>query len=212
MWQWDRRLQGLVILFAAALIFAGGVKYAGWCAGQLQEASVVVDGGEKDGQAKQNAGSGKELAVHVAGAVSNPGVYYFLEGTRVIAAVEKAGPLPEADLNSLNLAQQLVDGSKIYVPRQGEASVSQGSSGSSSIRNPFSNSLSSSQNSGGKVNINTASVEELDKALPGIGPTLAQRIVDYREQHGPFRSPEDLKNVSGIGERRFEQIKDLVTI
>ncbi len=211
MWQWNRRLQGLIILFAAALIFAGGVKYAGWRAGQLQEASVVVDGAEKNGQAKQNAGSGKELAVHVAGAVSNPGVYYFPEGTRIIAAVEKAGPLPEADLNSLNLAQQLVDGSKIYVPRQGEASQSSDSSISQN-RNPFAGSASTSQNDAGKVNINTASAEELDKTLPGIGPTLAQRIVDYRDQHGPFRSPEDLKNVSGIGERRFEQIKDLVTI
>lgn len=211
MWQWNRRLQGLIILFAAALIFAGGVKYAGWRAGQLQEASVVVDGAEKNGQAKQNAGFGKELAVHVAGAVSNPGVYYFPEGTRIIAAVEKAGPLPEADLNSLNLAQQLVDGSKIYVPRQGEASQSSDSSISQN-RNPFAGSASTSQNDAKKVNINTASADELDKTLPGIGPTLAQRIVDYRDQHGPFRSPEDLKNVSGIGERRFEQIKDLVTI
>ncbi len=211
MWQWDRRLQGLVILFAAALIFAGGVKYAGWRAGQFQDASVVVDGGEKGGQDDQDAGSKKKLAVHVAGAVSSPGVYYFPEGARVIDAVEKAGPLPEADLNSLNLAQPLVDGSKIYVPRQGEALQAPGSSISQN-RNPFAGSAFPSQSSDGKVNINTASAEELDKALPGIGPTLAQRIVDYREQHGPFRSPEDLKNVSGIGERRFEQIKDLVTI
>lgn len=201
----------MVLLFAAALVFACGVKYAGWRAGQSQEAAVAVADAEKTGQGDQQGSSTKELAVHVTGAVNRPGVYYFKEGTRVITAVEKAGPLPEADLNSLNLAQPLVDGSKIYVPRQGESLQTPGaSSGVVPGGNSFTDVASSSK--GGKVNVNTATVKELDDALPGIGPTLAQRIVDYREQHGPFRSPEDIKNVSGIGERRFEQIKDLITI
>lgn len=201
----------MVLLFAAALVFACGVKYAGWRAGQSQEAAVAVSDAEKTEKGDQQQASTKELAVHVTGAVNRPGVYYFKEGTRVITAVEKAGPLPDADLNSLNLAQPLVDGSKIYVPRQGESLQASGSSsGVVQGGNSFTGAASSSQ--GGKVNINTATVKELDDALPGIGPTLAQRIVDYREQHGPFRSPEDIKNVSGIGERRFEQIKDLITI
>lgn len=206
MWQWERRLQGLALLFAAALIFACGAKYADWRADQVpKEAVAAVEAGEGE-EGKKGGISTKELAVHVAGAVNRPGVYCFEEGARVIEAVKKAGPLPEADLDSLNLAQPLVDGAKIYVPKQGEASQAPGMSSG------MGQNSSSYSSQGVKVNINTASVKELDDALPGIGPTLAQRIVEYRELHGPFRSVEDLKNVSGIGERRFEQIKDLVTI
>lgn len=206
MWQWERRTQGLALLFAAALIFACGVKYADWRATQeAREAAAVVEA-EKDEEGEKQAATAEELAVHVAGAVNMPGVYRFKKGARVIEAVERAVPLPEADLDSLNLAQPLVDGAKIYVPRKGEAPLSSGMSAGEGQGSapPFSQ--------GSKVNINTASAEELDDVLPGIGPTLAQRIVEYREKHGPFRSVEDLKNVSGIGERRFEQIKDLVTI
>ncbi|MGB9791141.1 MAG: helix-hairpin-helix domain-containing protein [Thermacetogeniaceae bacterium] len=206
MWEWDRKIQGIVLLFAAALVFACGVKYAGWRGTQSQKEAVAVAGAEESDKGGKQGISTKEVAVHVAGAVNRPGVYYFKEGSRVIDAVERAGPLPEADLDSLNLAQPLADGVKIYVPKQGEAPQAPGmSSGMVQSSSP-------SYTQGSKVNINTASAKELDEALPGIGPTLAQRIVEYREQHGPFRSVEDIKNVSGIGERRFEQIKDLITI
>ncbi|NPV29263.1 MAG: ComEA family DNA-binding protein [Firmicutes bacterium] len=205
MWSWDRRVQGLLVILAAALIFAGGVKYARWQAAHSPGSAVLID--EKK-EAGENSGGATEsppeqVGVHVTGAVGKPGVYYFPRGTRVVAAVEKAGPLPQADLNSLNLARLLADGEQIYVPRQGEMPPPSqaGFAGSGGTSGPQ-----------GKVNLNTASAAELDARLPGIGPTLAQRIVDYRASHGPFRSIEDLQNVSGIGPRRFEQIKDLVTI
>lgn len=135
------------------------------------------------------------LTVHVAGAVARPGVVLLKEGARVMDAVESAGgPLPEADLDALNLAQPVQDGQKITVPRKGEG----GAPGASREKS-------------GKVNINTADAGELEK-LPGIGPTLAERIVSYREKNGSFKSIDELKKVSGIGEKKFSEIKDLVEI
>ncbi|MCG0276701.1 MAG: helix-hairpin-helix domain-containing protein [Thermosediminibacteraceae bacterium] len=141
-----------------------------------------------------------KIVVHVAGAVKNPGVYELDEGSRVIDAVKAAGGyLPEADIASINLAKKLHDEDKLYIPRVGEspATGDAGSGGGSS--------------SDGRIDINSAGLEELDR-LPGIGPALAQRIIDYRNQHGPFKSVEELKNVSGIGEKRFEEIKNLVKV
>jgi len=138
-----------------------------------------------------------QLSVHVVGAVSYPGVYRLEEGDRVIDAIEEAGgPLPEADLESLNLAQTVNDGQKVMVPRLGEEAASSSSKG---------------EGESDRVNINNASEKELEE-LPGIGPTLAGRIVSYREKSGGFRSVEELKQVTGIGEKKFAEIKDLVEI
>ncbi|MBC7247844.1 MAG: helix-hairpin-helix domain-containing protein [Actinobacteria bacterium] len=153
--------------------------------------------GELHVAGEEAAAEPRVLTVHVAGAVARPGVVRLQEGARVLDAVEGAGgPLPEADLDALNLAQPVQDGQKISVPRKGENGGStQGEGGKSS----------------GKVNINTADADELEK-LPGIGPTLAERIVSYRENNGGFRSVEDLKKVSGIGEKKFAELRDLVEI
>jgi competence protein ComEA len=138
-----------------------------------------------------------QLAVYVTGAVVNPGVYYLPEGSRVEEALQEAGgPTAEADLNRVNLAQRVHDEEQIYVPEVGEESplVPLGS-----------------PSEGGPININTASVAELE-ALPGIGPTLAQCVVDYREAQGPFAAIEDIMNVQGIGEGLFNEIRDLITV
>jgi competence protein ComEA len=139
-----------------------------------------------------------EITVHVAGAVSHPGVVRLREGDRVIDAIEEAGgPLPEADLEALNLAQEVSDGQKIYVLVAGE----DGGEGAGTAGG----------NGSGKVNINLADRGELEE-LPGIGPTLAERIIAYREKTGGFRSVEELKQVSGIGEKKLEEIRDLVEV
>ncbi len=201
MWNWDRRLQGLVLIFAVAFVFAAGFKYASWRQRERQQENIVVPGELAPSLQKEELEAEKTIAVHVAGAVRKPGVYYFSQRARVVDAVEKAGLLDEADLNQLNLARILSDGEKLYVPRVGEVTnLVQGSGG------VFEDSSGS-----GKINLNTASAEQLEE-LPGIGPALAKRIVDYREKHGYFKNIEDIQNVSGIGSKRFEQIKDLVTI
>lgn len=222
----DRRAHLVLLLIAAAVLFGAGAQFGRWSENRSQAALVLQPGGGAPlaGQAPggvaspgSNPDSGEPklaVAVHVVGAVSRPGVYQLGPGARVEEAVKMAGPLPEADINLLNLAAPLVDGQQVVVPKAGESQPgvttpgAPGSAGSAS--GPALPSAGSSTVSG-KVNINSAGVPELDK-LPGIGPTLAQRIVDYRSQHGPFRSPEDIKNVSGIGDSRYDQIKDLISV
>jgi competence protein ComEA len=144
------------------------------------------------------------LVVHVAGAVQTPGVYTLAAGSRVIDGIRAAGGVaPGADVSAINLARPLADGERVYIPRRGETPPAEPSS---------SGSVSSEGGaSGGKVNLNSATADQLE-ALPGIGEVLARRIVDYRTQHGPFRSVRDLLKVEGIGEKKFESIKDHVTV
>lgn len=141
------------------------------------------------------------IIVHIAGAIKNPGVYKLLEGSRVIDGIQAAGgALPSADLDKLNLAEYLEDGCKIFVPEKILLlDLSLKSKRAIMGPNPSNN----------KININYASERELEN-LPGIGPSLAKRIVEYREQNGPFKSLKDLKRVKGIGEKRIDQIKDLI--
>jgi competence protein ComEA len=142
------------------------------------------------------------LLVDVAGWVRHPGVYEFHEGDRVIDAIDASGGArPGAALSSLNLAAPLVDGSQILVARSAPdgsveppPGVAPGTPGSTT-----------------KININTAAATELE-ALPGVGEVIAQAIVDFRTENGPFTTIEDLLDVSGIGDATFADMKDLITI
>ena len=142
-----------------------------------------------------------EIVVHVVGAVRSPGLYRLAEGSRVADALTLAGGAgPKADLAGVNLAAPLVDGTQVLVPRRGEAVAAGGaaaSTGSGALSPP------------GPVRLSTATLEELD-ALPGVGPVTAERILQYREQHGPFRTVEELDAVPGIGPARLEQLRELV--
>lgn len=138
----------------------------------------------------------QEVVVHVSGAVAHPGVYTLSGRARVNDAIAAAGgALPEADTEALNLAQRLTDGTKIVVPRQGEGAPPATAPGTISAADP----------AGGRISLNTASLEDLQK-LSGIGPAKAQAIVAYREAHNGFRSVEELKQVSGIGEKTYDRL------
>jgi competence protein ComEA len=135
----------------------------------------------------------------------NPDVYELSCGSIVKDAIEAAGgPTGEADLNRINLARRVHDEEQIYVPQRGEESPPVSPPSGSSLSSP-------SSQEGDKVNINTATAKELN-TLPGIGPVKAQSIIDYRTTNGPFRSIEDLKNVSGIGDATFEKLKEKITV
>jgi competence protein ComEA len=140
------------------------------------------------------------LLVDVAGWVRHPGVYEFEEGSRVIDAIDAAGGARTgALLESLNLAAPLTDGSQILVPRAGDkAAPPVAGEAGGAVADAL-------------INVNTASATELE-ALPGVGEVIAQAIVDYRTENGPFASVEQLLDVSGIGDATLEDIRELVTV
>jgi len=147
------------------------------------------------------------LVVYVTGWVVHPGVYDFSDGDRVIDAIDRAGGVRSgADLAGINLAARLADGMQITVGRRGQPGSAGIGSGAGSAG---SGGAGADRNAG--VNINSATLDQLD-SLPGIGPALAQRIVDYREQHGPFHSIEELMKVSGIGPKKFAQLQSRITV
>ena len=158
----------------------------------------------------------EEIVVHITGEVKKEGVIYLKKGARIVDAIKEAGgETKEADLSQVNLAYELQDGQKIYIPNKNEK-VSQyiistnGETIDSNGANTGNESTSTSKE-GAKVNINTATQNELD-GLPGIGPALAQRIIDFREENGNFKSIEDIQNVKGIGDSKFDEIKDKIVV
>ena len=150
------------------------------------------------------------LQVHVIGAVLRPGLYAFAEGSRVQDAVTAAGGLTsDADLTRINLAAKLEDGQQLDIPGGGGAVAAQ--PGPTAGFRVLPSGEATATPSGDLVNINTASADVL-ATLPGIGPTTAQRIVDYRTENGPFARIEDLLNVAGIGPATFDNINTLITV
>lgn len=169
-----------------------------------------------------------QLVVHAAGAVQRPGVYRLAPGGRVDDLVTAAGGLStDADTGRLNLAAPLQDGERLYVPRvnqdqipsavdgDGPATTPAGSGGSratgSSGGSSGSSGSSASAPGAGPVNLNTASLEQLD-TLPGVGPSTAQAIADYRQEHGRFKTVDELLEVRGIGDAKMAQLRPRVTV
>ena len=149
------------------------------------------------------------LEVHVIGAVLRPGVYLFTEGSRVQDAITAAGGLTtDANVEGVNLAAKLEDGQQLNIPGGGgqASTLPQATSAFRVLTG-----VATATTSADLININSATAAELE-TLPGIGPTLAQRIVDYRTQHGPFQIIEAIMNVSGIGPATFDQIQSLITV
>jgi competence protein ComEA len=148
------------------------------------------------------------ISVYVSGAVQRSDVVRLPEGSRVKQAVEAAGGLSaDAQAEAVNLAQLVADGQQIHVPRLGEAAVAQPPVAAAADEA----SVGAAVATAGPVNINTATVAQLE-TLPGIGPALAQRIVDYRQANGPFAAPEDIVAVSGIGEKTFQKLAPYITV
>jgi competence protein ComEA len=145
----------------------------------------------------------KKVLVHVSGLVSAPGVYELAHDSRVQDAIAAAGgPRDGGDIEALNLAAPLSDGQKIIVARPGEPAASQPA---------LLDGAAASPGPSGKINLNTASAAELD-ALPSIGPVIAERILVFRQQKGRFTSVAQLRDVEGIGPKKYEGVKDLVTV
>jgi len=187
-------IAGLIVLLVAVL---GGAGL--WYARSLPKPVTIAESGPGTAQVPSSPSPSVTLIVDVAGAVREPGVYEFVEGDRVIDAIDRAGgSLPKGDLSLLNLAAPLTDGTQILVPKAGPpGAVVPGGSAPGST--------------GGLININSASATELE-LLSGIGEVLAATIVEYRNTNGPFASVEDLMDVSGIGPATLDEIRDQVTV
>lgn len=188
---------------AAALVVFAAVRLLAPPGKPSAPPPVRVDGGA----AEQRGGGREGLYVHVAGAVRRPGLYRLPASGRVAAALERAGgPLRGADLAAINLAATVEDGQQIRVPRRGERTAS------ATLSKPGSGAPAGGAGAAGapKLSLASATVEQLDQ-LDGIGPTLAKRIVQYRDEKGGLRSVDQLREVEGIGEKRFAALRESVS-
>jgi competence protein ComEA len=188
------------LALVAAVVVAGAAVFAWWSRPQAEPvAPPLAATVAASGYPAPAPTAPAELVVAVSGEVREPGLVHLPPGARVADAIEAAGGLlPGADIDHLNLARKVTDGELIAVgipPPPGEPAGAAGDG----------------TGSGGLVNINTATLAELE-TLPGIGPALGQRIIDYRTEHGPFTSVGELRQVSGIGDARFAELESLVTV
>lgn len=194
---------------------------------EISNQNLEINNTQESNQTNETKKETQEtIIVHVSGAVNIEGIVELDSGSRIANAIEKAGGVKEnADMTDINLAYPLEDGMKIHIPTKEETEAiknnestiaesyvtsSSGGINSEELTNSTQGN-SASTTSRGKVNINTASQEELD-ALPGIGPSIASKIIDYREQNGKFNSIEEIKEVSGIGDAKYDKIKDSITV
>lgn len=198
-------LAGIVLFLAgSAMVRAAGADGFSVSHDQGALAQGEVESGAEGQAAAEEAPA---IVVHVGGAVAEPGVRELPRGARVQDAVDAAGGFAEgAAGDGLNLARPLTDGEQIVVPMQEEVEAA-----SSTASVEGAGDARTGTASGGKVNLNRASASELD-ALPGVGPSTAEKIVADREANGPFATVEDLKRVSGIGDKKFADLADLVCV
>lgn len=164
-----------------------------------------------DGKEDEKEDEPKEIIIHISGAVKNEGIVKLAQGARVADAIEETGGLTsEADLTSVNLAYLLKDGQKIYIPKisdKEEIPVNN----EIPVNVIIDDGTESSFNSNEKININTATTNELT-GISGIGEKTAMKIIEYREANGKFKTIEDIKDVSGIGDVKYESIKDYISV
>lgn len=206
------KLQKRIIIIAIILVI-GIIGY--YIYGRENETKDIIQNDEimvKNETRETEEKSGK-IIVHITGEVKKEGVYTLEENSRVTDAVEAAGGLTEdADMNKINLAYVLEDGVKIKIPSKNEQTETNEDTEfteEEQIVENYNESKVKSEDS--IVNINKATQTELE-TLPGIGPSTAMKIINYRKEHGMFSNIEDLKNVDGVGENRFEKIKDLIIV
>lgn len=186
--------RSLLVLLLLVIVGAGGAMY-GY---STQDEVIPLDASEQVSETVK-----EQVTVYVTGAVNHPGIVDVDADSRVADAVNACGgALPTADMGSVNMAQKLKDGQQVRIPEKPREAT------------PLQDGKQAPDRTKGKsgdlVNINTADEKTLD-SLPGIGPSMAKRIIEYRNTEGMFQSPEDLKKIKGIGDAKYEKLKDKVT-
>lgn len=192
-WRFDPGRRPAVALAAVVLLAAVVAGVLVWRSRPVPEPAPALAAAVQDGRP---AGESVDLVVSIAGLVAKPGLVRLAPGARVADAVAAAGgPVPGTDLTGVNLARRLTDGEHVVI---GPAPAAAGTPDTGA-----------SAGSGSRLDLNTATLAELD-GLPGVGPVTAQRILDWRAEHGRFASVEQLREIDGIGETRYARLKDLV--
>lgn len=180
------------------------------------EVQIQEEGGAGDDPAAKEVGTAPgKIFVNIGGEVAAPGVYEVTEGTRLFEVINRAGGLTEeADIDVINRAETVYDGQKILIASYEETKngkYSAGTGGGQTAGNGTDSAQEAGNKDGEKVNINTADSAEL-QSIPGIGPSKADRIIEYRDTQGRFNTIEDIKNISGIGNKTFESIKKYIVV
>ena len=207
-----------IIVLVIAIVVAIGMIYFIYNKNQItDDVNLENDILVSENVAKEkslNTTEENEVIIHITGSVKNPRIVRLKEGSRIEDAIEAAGGLTEnADISKVNLAYVVDDGTKIKIPSSqeediGDEEIIDSGSGENII---IEKNTTSSNKSSQTININKATETEL-QTLPGIGASLASRIIEYRSQTGKFGSIEEIKNVNGIGDSKFENIKDLISV
>ena len=195
-----------LIIGTIIIILIGGIMYVYNSNNQYEiigeESKKLEDTMEEEKNHEESI-----VIIHVAGAVKRPGIVKLKEGSRIEDAIKEAGGLLDnADISNINLAYVLEDGTKIKIPTIDEKSLTD-----SYIIEGIGEEDNNGETKKSKININTATLTELE-TLDGIGPSLAERIIEYREKTGKFKTIEDIKNVTGIGDNKYESIKNNIKI
>lgn len=216
-----KKLNKNIIVYTFMIIFAVGIYYLFIRDKDYIESNSnlnILEINKENTEIEDNLSNTKEnieekIVIYITGAVKNEGIYDMKKNSRIADSIEKAGGLTEeANIENINLAYILEDGMKIHIPKKNENinEIEDYTNAYLSKENTISES-SKNINNDEKININTATQTELE-TLPGIGPSTALRIIEYRKENGKFNSIEDIKKISGIGDRKFSQIKDLIKI
>ncbi|WP_210366905.1 helix-hairpin-helix domain-containing protein [Bacillus sp. REN3] len=189
--------------FAAVAFFFYSSLTPGRDLAQMEEIAPITGEAVAGPPAERAAAENEPVTMmaDIKGAVVHPGVYEIADGSRIIDLIEIAGGLSkEADTSTINFAMHVNDEMSVYIPRKGEEAV-----------NPIDSQAAPQPGKKQTVNLNRASANELE-TLPGIGPSKAAAIIEYRETNGNFKTVDDLKSISGIGDKTFEKLKDSISV
>ncbi len=200
-----------IIIFIIIIIISIGMLYFIYSKNQIKETTSIEDEILISNSTEKEENEKKEqVIIHITGSVKNPGIVKLKEGSRIEDAIEAAGGLTEnADITNVNLAYVLDDGIKIKIPSVTDEDIEDEVISENIGENIVEENNETSK--GNIVNINKATESELQE-LPGIGSSLASKIIEYRNQNGKFNNIEDIKNVNGIGESKYSSIKDLIKV
>ena len=206
-----KKINKKTIIYILIIICIAGIYYLFTREEEYVENTNIIIPYEENIQNKEDTDENNKIVIYITGAVKNEGIYEIKENSRIADGIEIAGGLKEdANIENINLAYVLEDGMKIHIPSKQE-NVNEIEDNTNQYITKENSNTENIKNSKEKININTATQTELE-TLPGIGPSIALKIIDYRKENGKFEKIQDIKKVNGIGDNKYSKIKDLIKV